>query len=374
MNRALAIIERDLRKFFRSPTLLLVTLVLPLVQLVILGNAFGGNIRNVQLGVVNLDHGPEIVPLLRKLDAVAANARTFVPIHYADQGRALAALHAGRLGAVLIIPPHYSRDLLLKLHPQIGLVVDNTDRFVATSVESVFSGIANRMNQPFQRAGTANLEPPFVQIATVEVYPYIPYIQYLLPGSIALAIFVTAMIGGGIVYIDDKSRGLHEGYLVTPITKFELVTGFIVAGVVKAVISGATVMLLGGMIAGIHDLFNPARLLGLLLVILAAGLALISMMFLLMARVSDPLVPRAIFGVLNTLLFFPSGAVYPIRAFPPWMRALSTIDPFTYAVHGLRMLLLKQASLAPVLRDLLMLSITTAIMLAGASWAFKRSL
>ena len=104
------------------------------------------------------------------------------------------------------------------------------------------------------------------------------------------------------------------------------------------------------------------------------ALALISMMFLLMARVSDPLVPRAIFGVLNTLLFFPSGAVYPIEGFPPWMRVLARVDPFTYAVHGYRALLLKQVALAPIGRDLLVLCATTALMLAGASWAFKRSL
>ena len=53
--------------------------------------------------------------------------------------------------------------------------------------------------------------------------------------------------------------------------------------------------------------------------IVATALALISMMFLLMVRVNDPLVPRAIFGVLNTLLFFPSGAVYPQRL-SPWMQ------------------------------------------------------
>jgi ABC-2 type transport system permease protein len=52
----------------------------------------------------------------------------------------------------------------------------------------------------------------------VEVYPYVPYIQYLLPGSIAMSIFMMVMIGGGIIFIDDKARGLHEGYLVTPIT------------------------------------------------------------------------------------------------------------------------------------------------------------
>ncbi len=51
----------------------------------------------------------------------------------------------------------------------------------------------------------------------VEMYPYIEYIKYLLAGSTAMGIFITAMIGGGITYIDDKMRGLHEGYLLTPI-------------------------------------------------------------------------------------------------------------------------------------------------------------
>ena len=37
--------------------------------------------------------------------------------------------------------------------------------------------------------------------------------------------FVSVMIGGGMLYIDDKARGVHEGYLVTPITKTELVFG-----------------------------------------------------------------------------------------------------------------------------------------------------
>ncbi|MEI9971905.1 MAG: hypothetical protein WDO73_07505 [Ignavibacteriota bacterium] len=50
MKRALALVERDMRKFRRSPALIFASLVLPLVQLVILGNAFGGNIKNVNVG------------------------------------------------------------------------------------------------------------------------------------------------------------------------------------------------------------------------------------------------------------------------------------------------------------------------------------
>ena len=135
------------------------------------------------------------------------------------------------------------------------------------------------------------------------------------------------MIGGGIIYIDDKARGLHEGYLVTPIRKLELIMGFNLSGAIKAVIAGLVLVTCGSLIAGIPDPFNVARLARMLVVVMATALALISMMFLLMVRVNDPLVPRAIFGVLNTVLFFPSGAVYPTQSFPAWMKVITTIDP-----------------------------------------------
>ncbi len=100
-----------------------------------------------------------------------------------------------------------------------------------------------------------------------------------------------------------------------------------------------------GLIAGIPRIWDPVRLLYLALVVLVASVAMISLMFLVMVRVDDPLVPRAIFGVLNMLLFFPSGAVYPTEAFPSWLRWISVIDPFTYTVHALRNLTLKNTGI-----------------------------
>ena len=61
-------------------------------------------------------------------------------------------------------------------------------------------------------------------------------------------------------------------------------------------------------------------ILELLALILASSIAFNGMMFLLMVRVDDPLVPRAMFGVLNMLLFYPSGAMYPMAAFPRWLQ------------------------------------------------------
>lgn len=370
MKRALALVERDMRKFRRSPALMFASLVLPLVQLIILGNAFGGNIKNARLGVVNQDHGPESVDVLERIRAVAANARTFLPALYGDQGTAMSDLRKGDLDAVLIIPQHYSRDLLEQHQPRLALITDNTDRSVAGAVGDQMSQLVNSINAP----QVPPREPAQAALDLVELYPYTDYIKYLLPGSVALAIFVTSMIGGGLLFIDDKSRGLHEGYMVTPITKWELIVGFNLSGVIKAVLAGETVLVLGAVVAGVSNFFEPMRLLELTVLVVLTSTALIGMMFFMMARINDPLVPRAIFGVLNTLLFFPSGAVYPIAGFPRWLRVMATCDPFTYAVHGFRTLLLKNVGISAIGQDIFALVLTSAVVLAGASLLFRRTL
>jgi len=370
MHRILAIIERDLRRFRRSPTLMMVSIVMPLVQLVVLGYAFGGKVKHLGVGVVDEDHGVQAVKLKEMFQAIAANASTFDTVAYTDQTAALRDLRSGRISAVVNIPPEFSRSVLAGNNPRIALIEDNTDQFAASALEGSLTQLLGPYNAP---AAAPRLSSD-ATLSIVEIYPYVPYIQYLLPGSTVLAIFVSAMIGGGIIYIDDKARGLHEGYLVTPIRKFELILGFNLSGAIKAIMAGAVLITVGSLIAGIPDPLNLVRLARMMLLVLLTALALISMMFVLMVRVADPLVPRAIFGVLNTLLFFPSGAVYPIAAFPNWMKAIAVADPFTYAVDGFKQLLLKNTDLWAISGDLLFLFIFTLIAMTGATLLFRRTL
>jgi ABC-2 type transport system permease protein len=370
MHRILALIERDMRKFMRSPTLIVVSMFFPLVQLVVLGYAFGGKIKELRLGIVDQDHGMPTVKLREMCGAIAANARTFQTVEYSDPQEALTDLREGRINGVLNIPPEFSRRELAKDAPQIALIEDNTDNFAVSALEGAFNGLVSAYNQ----GGSQPRIPSGVTLSVVELYPYVPYIQYLLSGSIVLAIFVSAMIGGGIIYIDDKARGLHEGYLVTPISKFELILGFNLSGAIKAFLAGIVLTTLGSVVAGIPNPLDPLRMVKLLLVIVTTSLALISMMFFLMVRVNDPLVPRATFGVLNTLLFFPSGAVYPVYGFPTWMKVISKGDPFTYAVHAFKALLLKNTGIAAIAGDLIYLTVFTVVMMFAATVLFRRSL
>jgi ABC-2 type transport system permease protein len=78
--------------------------------------------------------------------------------------------------------------------------------------------------------------------------------------------------------------------------------------------------------------------------------------------------------VLNTLLFFPSGAIYPIEGFPAWLRGISYIDPFTYAVHALKALLLKNAGLAGIYSDILVLIGFSVTLVCLCVLFFKRQI
>ncbi len=370
MNRMWAIVERELRKFFRSPTLMLVSMVFPLVQLIVLGNAFGGKIKDARLGVVDQDGGTQAVKIHEALAAVQSNARTFTAVPYDNDKQAMEDVRTGVLDGAIIIPPQYSRRVYEENHPRIALIVDNTDNFMSSTLESLLTDLTTALNTP-------DVEPRIIQkvvLDTVELYPYVEYMKYLLPGSIVLAMFVSVMIGGGMLYIDDKARGVHEGYLVTPITKFELVAGLNLAGTVKAVLSGVVITVLGSLLSGLGTPFQPQNMLYVLLLIVVTSLAFNTMMFLMMVRVEDPLVPRATFGILNTLLFFPSGAIYPIKAFPKWLQAIAYADPFTYAVHGFKAVLLKDAGFVAIRTDLAYLLIAAAVMLTIATALFKRTL
>jgi ABC-2 type transport system permease protein len=254
--------------------------------------------------------------------------------------------------------------------PHAGLLLDNTDAVVSGTLQGVLSGAV-------QQAARAAPPPRYIRAVAldpVELFPFVPYMRYMLPGVISLGMFMTVMIGGGMSYLDDKQRGVHEGYLVTPITKFELVLGQNLAGTIKAVISGVMVTILGALVAGVYDIFQPARFLMLVLLVIFVSFAFMSMMSCLVARMDNPMLPRALFGILNTLLYFPSGAIYPTQSLPTWLRWITYVDPFTYAVHGLRVLLLKGAAVRVVLPDVFFLGLFAAVMFAGSVKLFRRTL
>src|SRR3954465_11687349 len=146
MGRTWAIIERELRRFRRSPMLIVVSMVFPVVQLVVLGYAFGGNVKHLKVGVVDQDHGVPAVRIRELASGVSAGARTIDTIEYVDQGQALTDLRNGRINGILTIPPEFSRRVLQRNQPRVALIEDNTDNFVSVALAGTLSSMLGAYN------------------------------------------------------------------------------------------------------------------------------------------------------------------------------------------------------------------------------------
>src|SRR5262249_18664142 len=203
------------------------------------------------------DHGVPAVRVGEMVAGAASGARTIDIVDYADQGVALTDLRNGRVNGVLTIPPEFSRRVLAKNEPRLALIEDNTDNFVSVALAGTLGGMVSSYSVSTKASPRVAAQP---NLDLVEVYPHVAYVQVLLPGSVVMSILMMVMIGGGIIFIDDKARGLHEGYLVTPISKFELIAGFNVSGTIKAVLAGMVLMVVGSFIAGIPNPLDPLRL------------------------------------------------------------------------------------------------------------------
>lgn len=371
MTRMLAVVERDLRRFSRNPIVVLAGIFLPLVMLIILGNVFQGQLRHLPMAVVVLDTGQAARRVMQRLQGLEAGPRVIRVIRVSDPVEAERMVRAGRARAALVIPRDFSRDVVRGARPELGLLLDNTDAIAANAIHHALREAFTELGRdviPIREATT------LVQLRAVDAYRRLDYDASLVPGAVIMALFVGSLGVGAMNLVLDKFLGIHESYLVTPLTKFDIVGGLLISGSLIVSISATTVLLVGSALTGIRIPFDPA-LLGLMLaLIILTAVGLLAMLFLVMSRMRHPRVVAILGGFLNVIFFFPSGAVYPIESFPPWLSVFSHVNPETYAVHALKALLFKGAGFGAVAGDFLFLAGFAVVMVVLATTTFKRGL
>lgn len=369
--RALAITERDLRRFARNPIVIVASVLLPLVYLVIIGNSFQGELKRLTLAVVDQDNGPYSRRVTELLQALRDGPQTIKIVRLSDQKQALDLVKDGFYKGLLVIPPRFSEDVVKNVNPQIGLFVDNVD---AISANGITNAVSRAMTYLKSEYVSVRATPAKSQVRAVELFKKIDYDASLVPGAIVMAIFMGTTFTGAFTLVLDKFLGIHESYLSTPLTKSDIVIGTIISGVFITTVMSFLVFMGGMFITGIKLVGGLTSFMLLVFVISLTALGLLSMIFIILGRVAHPRIVGVVIGFLNVIFYFPSGAVYPIESFPNWLRAFAKVNPEAYAVHALKALIFKGADIVAIRQDIVFLTIFTAIMLFLATITFKRTM
>jgi ABC-2 type transport system permease protein len=343
-----AIGQRAFLTLWRQPVLVVSTMVFPIVYLLVLGNAMNRQLEWVPLAVVDEAGNAYSAECRRGVLALESGRRLIAASFVADRGAALDGLRRGTYRGVWVLPFG-----LAPSGPAPSFIGDNTERFSFETLETALRQIWQEVSAPKDVAPAA----PSVRL---EAYPYLDYLTYLGPAVVCLAIFMGSMVSGGLQVLEDRMYGYHEGYLVTPISTGTLVAGHVLAGAIVA-------SLAGGLVLAAILVITPLSVAGGTSVAAAAvtvfltSTSIAALWFLLFARARSASLLRGMFGIINVLLFFPSGALYPVESYPPWLAKLSAADPLTYGLRALRSLLLRGASPAAVYADWIFLATFTLV-------------
>jgi ABC-2 type transport system permease protein len=326
----LAISQRSYVTLWRQPVLIVSTMLFPVVYLLILGNSLNRQLRAIPLAIVDEAGNALAAECVRGAMALESGRDLLRITHLTDREEALRGLRRGQFRAVWVLPFGLSRQ-----GPAPSFIGDNTDRFS-------FESVADALRDVWDNASGTGAQARAAPAVRLEAYPYLDYLTYLAPAVVCLAIFMGSMVSGGLQVIEDRMYGYHEGYLVTPISTGTLVAGHILAGSLVAAFAG-DVVLVAILVMTPLPVAGSGAVLAALLTIFFTSLAICSVWFLLFARARRASVLRGMFGIINALIFFPSGALYPVESYPPWLRVISDVDPLTYGLKALRDVLLRGA-------------------------------
>ena len=155
MGRTFALIEREMRRFRRSPVLIFMSMTMPIVQLVVLGYAFGGNVKHLKLAIVDQDHGVPAVRLQEMTSAVSSGAHTLDTVVYADRQRLRQALLNLAGNAVKYNRP--GGDITIRTAPTTSGRQQIT---VADTGPGIDPADLHRIFDPFQRLDAAQSTQP----------------------------------------------------------------------------------------------------------------------------------------------------------------------------------------------------------------------
>lgn len=370
--RLWAIMRRDLLKLGRNPLTLLSTVLMPIVYLVIIGNSFQGTLKHLPLAVVVQDRGVYAIRMMERLQALQAGPKTIQITYMDNPGAAMREVRNGQYKAALIIPANFSRDVAHGRLAEMGLFMDNVDQISADTIEGALQSATGTLRTKFVTAREPKLQE--IVLRPSNLFTTVDYDRSLIPGVIVMSLFMGSLMSGVFNWVMDKFMGVTEGYLVTPLSRWEIAGGILASGVTITSIA-ATIVLFSGLLITRSTIQGGLPALAMLIGIIVMGATgILAMTFALLGRAGHPRLVGTFAGFLNVILFFPSGAIYPVDSFPSWLRSFAQFNPETHAVSALKSILFKGADFAAVRNDLAFLAVFTALMLVLASISFKRTL
>ena len=369
MFRTLSIlIKKEFLQIFRNKSILAIIFVMPVIQLVILPLAANYEIKDIKIAVVDHDKSTQSRELIRKITA----SGYFKIVNYGENyNTAYQQIEKDKADLILEIPNNFEKDLVKENNEKVLIAINAINGTKAGLSASYLGQILQNYNQQVQLEMSPEWETA-KKISGVEIVPNFWFNQNynyrlsLVPGILA---FLVTLIGGYLTalnIVQEKEIGTIEQINVSPIKKRDFILGKLIPFWILAMVAFTIGLLVSRFVYGIQMQGSYLLLYGFISVYLVAILGMG-----LLASVYSETQQQSMFMVFFFMMIFilMSGLFTPIESMADWAKYIAYVNPVTYGVDGIRLIMLKNSGF----RDLLPhFGFITGLGIVVISWAVLR--
>jgi ABC-2 type transport system permease protein len=360
-RRIRAIVRRLLQQFRRDRRTIALVFLAPIVIMSLLGYLIRGGGEHVRMGVVDQDQGPlGAMVTQRLLDSTTVDAAEM------DQPTASSKLKAGEIAGYVLFSSDFTEkaESTRTISPRVHLEGTQASSNGAV-IQAVEAALA---------AAAASTGPRLdVQVSFLYGGSQLDTLDQFGAAFIGLILFFLVFVITSIAFLRERAQGTLERLMASPLRRAEVVVGYMLGFTILALLQGAVVLVFGLYVIRIHNAGNVGLifLLEALMAVAAVNLGIFLSMFARTEFQAVQFIPLVI--VPQVLL---SGILFPVNTEPIALQYVSNVLPLTYAVYGLRDVMLKGSDLAsPALQlDALVVLAFAALMVVAATATLRRRL
>jgi ABC-2 type transport system permease protein len=327
-RRVRAITKRLLQQFRRDRRTLALLFVAPIVILGLLGYLMRGSTSVPTVGIADKDQGPVSGAVVSALSRSSLISTT--TIQPSDGGT---KLKDGRIAAYIVFPAGFSTG---GIAPEIHLEGSQPglDRPIIQALQEAIVSLAP------QRATGAIVRPT---ITYLYGGPNLDTLDYFGAAFIGIVVFFLVFVITIVSFLNERSQGTLERLMASPLRRGEIVLGYMLGFTVLALVQSAEVLVFSLAVLKVYNQGNVLLIFGMeaLMAIAAVNLGIFLSMFARSEFQAVQFIPLVV--VPQVLL---SGIIFPVSTEPKPLQWLSDVLPLTYAVNGIRDIMVKGADLS----------------------------
>jgi ABC-2 type transport system permease protein len=362
--KILHLMKKELIEVWRQKQMLVLMLIMPAIQVVLLGYVLTTEIRNVPVEIVNLSSGHQAAMMVNR---IRATPQFHVRRVRVQPDNYLERLRQGDVKAILLLrdPPGKSGNLLS--YPEVQILMDGIDSNTALIAAGYFNGVLqNYVLSDLSRRGAAI---PISAHILIRFNPDLRSIRYMGPGMVAILLTTLTIFLTSVSLVREREQQTLDSLLISPLHPLEIYLGKALPIGLLAMVSmaiGIAVMVFW------FDVPIRGNLLDLLLAVLVYETALMAygLFISTVTSTQQEAMFFAWFSMITFLLL--SGFMTPVENIPPAIRLITHLNPTFYMMIIIREIFLKGNGFAFFWKELLALSAITVVMTSVSLMNFKR--